>query len=304
MTQRQFTVIADGLAFLEGPRWHDGMLWFSDFYTQGVYRVKPGQAVEKVLHLPQQPSGLGWLPDGRMLVVSMLDRKIMRLEKDGQLAVHADLWQHCSWHCNDMVVAPNGNAYVGNFGFDLTEAAATGAVAHRHTCLVLVRPDGSTQVVAEHLGFPNGSVITPDEKTLIVAESSANRISRFDILDDGTLGPRRDFAAFDDLGDEPSVAARLMRASIVPDGMTLDAEGAVWFADAARQKVVRMAEGGNILDEISTAPEGAFATMLGGEDGKTLFICVAPDSHAPARKAARQARMLATRVDVAHAGTP
>jgi len=299
MTQRQFTVIADGLSFLEGPRWRGGMLWFSDFYTHSVYRVTPGQTPEKVLHLPQQPSGLGWLPDGRLLVVSMRDRKVMRLEPDGSLVVHADLWPHCTWHCNDMVVAPNGNAYVGNFGFDLTAAAP-----HRYTNLLLVRPDGTAQVVAENLGFPNGSVITPDEKTLIVAESSANRISQFAILGDGTLGPRRDFAAFEDLGDEPDVAVRLQRARIVPDGMALDAEGAVWFADAAHQRVVRIAEGGKILDEISTAPEGAFAAALGGADGKTLFICAAPDSHEPARKAARQARLLATRVDVAHAGTP
>jgi len=301
MTQRQFTVIADGFSFLEGPRWHGSMLWFSDLYMHGVYRVTPGQTPEKVLHLPQQPSGLGWLPDGRMLAVSMRDRKVMRLEHDGSLAVHADLWPHCTWHCNDMVVAPNGNAYVGNFGFDFfTEAAP-----HRGTCLVLVRPDDTTQVVAENLGFPNGCVITPDEKTLIVAESLANRISQFAILDDGTLGPRRDFAAFENLDDEPDVAARLQRARIVPDGMALDAEGAVWFANAMHhQEVVRMAEGGKILDEISTAPEEASAAALGGSDGKTLFICVAPDSHESARKAARQARMLATRVDVAHAGTP
>jgi len=299
MTQRTFTTLAEGFSFLESPRWHDGKLWFSDFFTHAVYCIQPGQAAQKVLDMPQQPSGIGWLPDGRMLVVSMRDRKVMRREPDGLLVVHADLSQHCTWHCNDMVVAANGNAYVGNFGFALDDGAP-----HCHTCLVLVRPDGSTQVVAEGLGFPNGSVITPDGKTLIVAESSGNRISQFDILDDGTLGARRDFAAFDDLGDEPDVAVRLQRTRIVPDGMTLDAEGAVWFADAIYQKVVRMAEGGKVLEEISTAPEGVFAAMLGGDDGKTLFLCVAPDSHEHARKVARQARLIATRVDVPHAGRP
>jgi len=297
--QHPLHLVADGFTFLEGPRWRDGMLWFSDFYAHAVWRIRPGQAAEKVLDVPQQPSGLGWLPDGRMLVVSMRDRKLLRREQDGQLVVHADLWPLCPWHCNDMVVAANGNAYVGNFGFDLNAAAA-----HRHTNLLLVRPDGTAQVVAQNLGFPNGSVITPDGKTLIVGESSANRISQFAILPDGTLGPRRDFAAFDDLGDEPDMAKRRARTRIVPDGMTLDAEGAVWFADAARQKVVRMAEGGRVLDEISTAPEGVFAAMLGGDDGKTLFLCVAPDSDEAARKAARQARLLSVRVAVPHAGLP
>jgi len=298
-SQRPLTVVADGFTFLEGPRWRDGMLWFSDFYSHAVWRIKPGQAAEKVLDVPQQPSGLGWLPDGRMLVVSMRDRKVLRQEEDGRLVIHADLWSHCTWHCNDMVVAANGNAYVGNFGFDLD-----GGAAHCHTNLLLVRPDGTVQVVAQKLGFPNGAVITPDGKTLIVGESSANRISQFAILPDGTLGPRRDFAAFDDLSDEPDVAKRLARARIVPDGMTLDAEGAVWFADAAFQKVVRMAEGGKVLDEISTAPEGVFAAMLGGDDGKTLFLCAAPDSHGPARQVARQARLISVRVDVPHAGLP
>jgi len=296
---RNFTVIAEGLTFPEGPRWHEGALWFSDFFTNSVWRAVPGQPPQKMLDVPQQPSGLGWLPDGRLLVVSMRDRRVIRLEADGKLTVHADLWSHCPWHCNDMVVAPNGNAYVGNFGFDLAESAP-----HRLTGLMLVRPDGRIEKVADGLGFPNGMVITPDESTLIVAESSANRISRFDIRPDGTLGARGDFANFGDLGDEPSVSVRLGKARIVPDGITLDAQGAVWFADAAFQKVVRVAEGGQVLEEISTAPEGAFAVALGGEDGKTLFICVAPDSHEPARKSVREGRILSTRVDVGHAGTP
>jgi len=300
MPQTPFTVIADNLTFLEGPRWHQGQLWFSDFYTHDVYRVSPGQAAEKVLHLPEQPSGLGWLPDGRMLLVSMRDRKVMRLEADGQLVVHADLWPHCAWHCNDMVVAANGNAYVGNFGFDLTELAP-----HQPTRLMLVRPDGSVQPASHSgLSFPNGMCITPDEKTLLVSETLGNRISRFAILADGSLGPRQDFASFGDLGDETDALKRLERAKIAPDGLTLDSEGAVWFADALNQRVVRLAEGGHILQEISTAPEGVFAAMLGGEDGKTLFLCVAPDFHENIRRTERKGRMLATRVDVPHAGRP
>ncbi len=200
----------------------------------------------------------------------------MRLERDGTLAVHADIWDQCGGHANDMVVAPSGNAYVGNFGFDLM-----GGEGHRHTTLV-----------------------QPGEKTLIVNELFGNRISHFDIRQDGTLGPRRDFADFGDLGNEPNVALRLDRAKIIPDGLAMDAEGAVWFADTINRRAVRMAEGGVILDEVRTDPEGIFAVALGGEDGKTLYLCAAPDWDESARTAARQARMLATRVEVAHAGTP
>jgi sugar lactone lactonase YvrE len=297
--QRVLDTVAEGLTYLEGPRWHDGRLWFVDFYTLGVYRVGDDGVAEKVVHVEQQPSGLGWLPDGRMLVVSMKDRKVLRQEPDGSLVVHADIWDKCGGHANDMVVAPSGNAYVGNFGFDLM-----GGAGHEDASLVLVRPDGSSEIVADGLAFPNGMVVTPGEKKLIVNELFGNRISQFDIEPDGTLGPRRDFANFGDLGDEPNVGLRLERAKIIPDGLTLDAEGAVWFADTINRRAVRMAEGGEVLDVVDTAPEGIFAVALGGDDGRTLFLCAAPDWDEGARKAAREGRMLATKVDVPHAGTP
>ena len=229
----------------------------------------------------------------------MKDRKILRQEADGRLVQHADLWNLCPAHVNDMVVAPNGNAYVGNFGFDLMAGAP-----HQDTGLVLVRPDGTAQVVAEGLAFPNGMVVTPDEKRLIVNELFGNRISQFDIRPDGSLGPRRDFASFGALGSEGDVGKRLERSQIIPDGLALDAEGAVWFADTIHCRAVRMAEGGEILDVVDTAPQGIFAVALGGDDGKTLFLCAAPDWDEASRKAARQARMLATTVQVPHAGTP
>ncbi|WP_322047437.1 SMP-30/gluconolactonase/LRE family protein [Paraburkholderia sp. J67] len=299
MTKPEIKVVAEGFTYLEGPRWYKGMLWFVDFYSYGVYCMKHDGSVNKVVDIEQQPSGLGWLPDGRMLVVSMKDRRVMRLENDGKLVVHADIWDHCGGHANDMVVARNGNAYVGNFGFDLM-----GGASHKDTGLVLIRPDGSSQKVAEGLAFPNGSVITPDGKKLIVNELFGNRISQFDIRPDGTLGPRRDFANFGELGDEPDVGIRLQRAKVIPDGLALDAEGAVWFADTINRRAVRVAEGGKILDEVSTAPDGVFAVALGGEDGKTLFMCAAPDWDEGARKVAREGRMLSTRVSVGHAGTP
>lgn len=299
MTKRELKVVSEGFTYLEGPRWHAGSLWFVDFYTYGVYRIGAAGKVEKVLEVEQQPSGLGWLPDGRMLVVSMKDRRVLRQEHDGKVVVHADIWDLCGGHANDMVVAPDGNAYVGNFGFDLM-----GGAGHKTAGLVLVRPDGSSDIVAEGLAFPNGMVITPDRKKLIVNELFGNRISQFDIRADGRLGPRRDFASFGDLGKEPDVGVRLSRARIVPDGLALDAAGAVWFADTINRRAVRIAEGGEILDQIDTTPEGIFAVALGGDDGRTLFLCAAPDWDEGARKAARQARMLSTRVDVAHAGTP
>lgn len=297
--QREFKVVADGFTYLEGPRWHEGALWFVDFYTYGVYRAGPTGKVEKMVHVEQQPSGLGWLPDGRMLVVSMKDRKVLRQERDGKLVVHADIWDKCGGHANDMVVAPNGNAYVGNFGYDLM-----GGAPHKNTTLVLVRPDGSSQIVADGLAFPNGMVVTPDQKKLIVNELFGNKISQFDIKADGTLGPRRDFANYGDLGDEGDLGKRIGKAQILPDGLALDAEGAVWFADTIHHRAVRMAEGGKILDELNTAPDGVFAVALGGADGKTLFMCAAPDWDESARKAARQGRMLSTTVAVPHAGTP
>lgn len=299
MSGRNIKQVVDGYTYLEGPRWHDGKLWFVDFYTYGVYCVGDDGAAEKVVHIEQQPSGLGWLPDGRMLVVSMKDRKVMRQERDGSLVVHADIWDKCGGHANDMVVAPSGNAYVGNFGFDLM-----GRAGHEDASLVLVRPAGTSQIVADGLAFPNGMVVRPGEKKLIVNELFGNRISQFDIKPDGTLGPRRDFASFGELGDEPNVGLRLERAKIIPDGLALDAEGAVWFADTINRRAVRAAEGGELLDVNDTAPEGIFAVALGGDDGKTLFLCAAPDWDEGARKAAREGRMLAVKVDVPHAGTP
>lgn len=299
MSKYSLEVVVDGFHYLEGPRWHKGALWFVDFYTQGVYRVNDEGVAEKRVHIEQQPSGLGWLPDGRMLIVSMKDRKVMRLEDNGELVVHADIWQHCAGHANDMVVAPNGDAYVGNFGFDLM-----GGADYKSAGLVLIKPDGSSQLVAEGLAFANGMVISADQKTLIVNELFGNKISQFTINEDSTLGDKRDFASFGELGDEPNLGVRIGNAKILPDGLALDAEGAVWIADTLNQRAVRIAEGGEILETIDTAPEGVFAVALGGAEGNTLFMCAAPDWDEAARKAETKGRMLAVRVEVGHAGTP
>lgn len=299
MAQRKTTVVAEGFTYTEGPRWHEGRLYFVDFYTYTVNAVNPDGSVERIAVVDQQPSGLGWLPDGRMLIVSMKDRKILRREPDGTLAVHADISAHCTGHANDMVVARNGQAYVGHFGFDIM-----GGADHELASVILVNPDGTSRVVADGLSFPNGMVISPDGGTLIVNELFGNRVSKFAIKPDGTLGPRGDFASYGYPGDEPRWEKRAEAATIVPDGLTMDAEGAIWVADCAHQRAARIAEGGEILDEVSTAPNGVFAVALGGDDGKTLFLCVAPDFDEAARSAARESQVHAVRVDVPHAGTP
>jgi sugar lactone lactonase YvrE len=284
VTVRTTTAILDGLAFPEGPRWHEGRLWFSDQHDTRVMAMNADGTAETIVEVPQQPSGLGWLPDGRLLVVSMLDRMLMRLEADGGLVVHADLSGFAPASCNDMVVDAHGRAYVGNFGFDMYAGAKP-----RETCLVAVEPDGRAHVVAEELAFPNGSVITADGSTLLVGESMASRISAFDIAPDGTLGNRR-------------VWAQLEGATV--DGMCLDAEGAVWIACPATGRCLRIREGGDVVDEVKGTHPGAFACMLGGTDRRTLYICTAP-SHVPDEtRAAHLGRIEAVTVDVPGAGLP
>ena len=299
MIDARFSELIAGYTFFEGPRWHEGRLWLSDFYTHQVIAVGLDGQVEKIAEVPQQPSGLGWLPDGRLLVISMRDRKILRREADGRLVQHADLSGVASGHVNDMVVDAQGRAYVGNFGFDLMAGAAP-ALAK----LACVQPDGTVSVAAEGLFFPNGSMLTPDGKTLIVGETMGNRISAFDVHADGTLDPRRDWAVFGDLPTATDVPGVLGSLKAAPDGAVLDAEGAVWFADAVGNRAVRMAPGGKILDSISTGNMGCFALTLGGPDRRTLFLCVAPDFHEAARAANREAAIWTTQVDVPGAGTP
>ena len=191
MNDPTLTPFLDRLAFPEAPRWHDGALWFSDFYTQRIQRVDMKGRCETVASVPGQPSGLGWLPDGRLLVVSMTDRRLLRL--DGSVLVEvADLSKLAPFHCNDMVVDAKGRTYIGNFGFDFAARQAP-----RPTGLILVLPDGQARVVAQDLHFPNGAVITPDGRTLIIGETYASRLTAFDIADDGSLSGRRVWATLD-----------------------------------------------------------------------------------------------------------
>jgi sugar lactone lactonase YvrE len=272
-------------AFFESPRWHEGRWWFSDFFRRVVVTAGEREDVDEVLQVDGRPSGLGWLPDGSLLVVSMLERRLLRRLPGGELALHADLSLACDWHANDMVVAVDGSAYVGNFGFDLGNQPA------RPTALVRVPPDGGSAMrVGEGLLFPNGAVITDDGRTLVVCETWASRLTAFDVEPDGLLANRRVWAVV------PRTA---------PDGCTLDAEGCVWFADARSNRCLRVAEGGAAVGA-ETVPDGlrCFACMLGGDDGRTLAICAAPDYDERARSASLASVVFVTQVDVPRAGLP
>ena len=281
-------VLIEGLTFTEGPRWHDGRLYFSDFFTHRVLAVDTEGNMETIVETPQQPSGLGWSPDGSMLIVSMNDQKLLSFS-NGELSEVADLSQLATHFCNDMVVDKKGNAYVGNFGFDLHEGEPI-----KPTNLILVRPGEEPCVVAENVFFPNGTVITPDDKTLIVGETFASCLTAFDINEDGSLSNRRVWA---DL--------RLIEEGYnpVPDGICLDAEGAIWVASPSTNDVIRVQEGGALLDKVEV-DRGAFACMLGGENGNTLFISTANDSTEETCLKERSARIEVIDVDVPRAGLP
>ncbi len=278
---RQIEVLYQGLDFGEGPRWHGDRLWVSDFFQRRVLSFDTAGEARVELELDDQPSGLGWLPSGDLLVVAMTSRQVRRVDSAGQTHVHADLSALAVGDCNDMVVAANGDAYVGNFGVH-DEAGK------RVADLVLVRPDGQAEVVATDLLFPNGSAITPDGATLIVGESMGARYTAYSIRSDGSLTERRVWA------EVPGRA---------PDGCALDADGAIWMADALGAGCVRVAEGGEVL-EVVTASQPVFACALGGVDRRTLYLVTAP-GHGEERNAGRgEGRIEAVEVDVPGAGWP
>jgi sugar lactone lactonase YvrE len=275
-------VLVDGLTFPEAPRWRDGKLWLSDFYSHRVLSVDLAGRIETVVEVPQRPSGLGWAPDGTLLVVSMLDRRLLRVDA-GKTRVVADLSALATGPCNDMVVDAAGRAYVGNFGFDRHRGEP-----ERATCIARVDPDGRVTRAADDLHFPNGTVITPDGRTLIVAETLAHRLTAFDVAPDGALSGRRVLATID---------------GCFPDGICLDAENAVWVADARRPRVVRIRADGTLDCTLATGQNGAYACMLGGADRRTLFVLTNTGS-GPAMAEKTDGRIEMYRVDVPGAGRP
>ncbi|MHB8379410.1 MAG: SMP-30/gluconolactonase/LRE family protein [Acidimicrobiales bacterium] len=261
-------VLREGLAFGEGPRWHEERLWYSDFYRHGVYSLDEGGVDERLEHVvPGQPSGLGWTSSGDLLCVSMTDHRVLRFH-DGEESLVADVSPYCGFWANDMVVSSSDVSYVGNFGFDLDvmlrEVGVEGMLASPPptTNLVVLSPGGDVLQVVPDLAFPNGVVITPDGTTLIVGETMTFRLTAFDVAPDGTLSNRRLWAQLD---------------FVATDGMCLDAEGQIWLANALTNQCLRVREGGEVTGVIETS-RTAFACALGGANRSTLFVMTAPTS--------------------------
>ena len=289
--ERKLETLMKGLTFGEGPRWHENKFYFSDFYSHKVYSLDLSGKHEVIVEIPNQPSGLGWTPDGTMLIVSMKDRKLMSL-KDGQLKERADLTEFSGFHCNDMVVDIDGNAFIGNFGFNTYDGEEI-----KPTNLILVKPGEEPVLAADNLFFPNGTVITPDNKTLIVGETYAARLTAFDKSEDGSLSNRRIWADLKVNAEEGTVP--------LPDGMCIDEEGAIWVASPSTAEVIRVHEGGMISERIPVQTN-AFACMLGGEDRRTLFICTSNGSGVDPEAALREksGKIEITKVDVPGCGKP
>jgi sugar lactone lactonase YvrE len=274
-------VLVTGRGLVEAPRWHEGRLYFSDWTAGEVLAVDAAGHTEVVARVRSLPLCSAWLPDGRLLIVSSADGRLLRREPDGSLHTHAELGGP-GW--NDIVVDGRGNAYVNSVGFDMTAGEAP-----RPGHVVLATPDGAVRRVAEDLAFPNGMAVTADNATLIVAESHGQRLTAFDIGGDGGLTGRRVFA---DLGDDP------------PDGICVDAEGAVWYATVPGRRCVRVAQGGRVLQTIQL-DRGGFACVLGGPDRRTLFVTAAewrPDL--PELVPAGSGQLCASPVTVPGAGWP
>jgi sugar lactone lactonase YvrE len=258
MSTTSAEILADGLTFPEGARWRDGALWFSDMHGHQVLRLEPGNDAVTVAEIPECPSGLGFLPDGQLLVVSMHDRRVLRVEAGGAVHEHADLSGLAPWHCNDMAVDASGRAYVGNFGDDSAPPDPPAP-----TVLIAVASDGGAQIVADQLMFPNGIAVTDDNATLIVAEtrSTPGRLTAFTIGDDGSLSDRRVLIEFG--------------AGELPDGLALDGAGGIWVAMPFSNEVVRVGADGVVDERVRI--ENPYAVAVGGDDGRDLFVCTAPD---------------------------
>jgi sugar lactone lactonase YvrE len=274
-------ILLSGLVMGEAPRWRDDRLWCTDLGAGEVLAVDLDGHKEVVARVPSL--GLGFLPDGRLLIVSMREGRLLRREHDGSLVTHADLTSLSRRPWNDLVVDGRGNAYVDNIGFDFPggEFAPAGILA-------LATPEGGVRQVAEGLAFPNGMAVTPDNSTLIVAESYGGRLTAFDIAADGILSNQRMWASLD---------------GAHPDGICLDAEGAVWYADVPAKRCVRVREGGEVLQTFEL-DRGCFACALGGPDKRTLFIVAAEFPVAASGAAARTGQVVEVEAPAPGVGWP
>ena len=282
MTACSTTVVTEGLAFPEGPRWHGQRLWFTDQHAHAIYHLAPGGELTRVAATSDRPGGLGWLPDGRLLVVYMRERRVMQLVGD-KLELYADLSGHASFDCNDMLVDAQGRVYVGNFGYDLHAGAAARAAE-----LVLVDTDGTIEVLSDSLIFPNGCVLAPDGRELICAETFAHRLTRLQLDAQGRCLEQSLWA---DLG------------AATPDGICLDADGAIWVASPGTRELMRVQQGGTILARCATRGT-PYACMLGGADRRTLYVCTAETDDPRTAAEMKTGRIEQVEVTVPGAGLP
>ena len=307
---KELKKLTGGLYFGEGPRWHENKLWFSDFYSHKVMTLDENNSLETVCEVPSQPSGLGWLPNGDLLIVSMLDRKILRFS-EGSISVHADLSEYVAHKCNDMVVGRDGTAYVGNFGMgDAGESLNS-------THLMIVKSDGTVLKGPDNLLFPNGTVITEDGKNLIIGETLGAKLTSFDIEDNGELTNRKLWARtsplfslliikfLSSMGFDLSKVdfSKYSKNLHVPDGICLDEKNGIWIASPTTKAVVRIEKGGNITDTINT-PKGAFACMLGGKERKTLYVIISNSSDPEEAQASPEGEIHSIEVEIPGVGKP
>jgi sugar lactone lactonase YvrE len=297
---REVEQLHTGGTFFEGLRWHDGLWWASDFYADGgkVIALDPLGNLVREISL-EQPSGLGWLPDGDLLAVSMTQHKIFRVGTDGEPREYADLSGFSRGEANDMTVDTEGRAWVGSFGYDLYAGEQAKAAV-----LMRVDPDGTVCAAAEDLHFPNSVLIPADGKTLLVAETIAARVAAFDLAADGTLSNRRVYAQIAPSPALEEIDAEYTKVGFGPDGCTLDAEGCLWCGDSLGRRCARIAPGGKIVEEIPSPKEGhmTVAAALGGPDGRTLLMAVAPDWRLGMGSGEPLASLWTARVDVPHSG--
>jgi sugar lactone lactonase YvrE len=289
--ERDVVTISEGHTYLEAPRWHDGRLLISDLYTHRVVSLREdGTDLQVEASLDVPPAGIGWLPDGTLLVTATQSQQLLRRVRDGSLVVHADLSSYARGWVNDFSVDDAGRAYIGHFGFDLF-----GGEPLQPASILCVDPNGTVRTVADDVYFPNGSAITDDGR-LLVGETFGNRVTAFRIAGDGSLTERETWMSFGAPSTSTNVFEVLGEMSVAPDGCAIDAEGALWIADIAHGRIVRVLDG-SIVDEVVPG-SGVFACALGGEDGRTLFLCCAPDFDPNARAATREGQVRAVRVDI------
>ena len=285
-------IVLDGLWFAEGPRWRESRLWFSDMHGHRVISTDLDGDIRTEAEMnDDEPSGLGWLPDGSLLVVAMETQQLRRRTGDGSLNVHADLASVARGSLNDMIVASDGTAYVGDMGHRIQDGGE-----RRPGQTIAVRSDGSWFVAADELESPNGHILTPDERTLLIAESAAARVTAFDRAEDGTLSNRRIYASLQPSSEGPQFAP--------PDGICLDAEGAVWVADPIGARVFRALPGGETTHEYRIDGLIPVACVLGGVDRQTLLICAAADWRRDEVRKAPSGIIAAIDVDIAGVGRP